>query len=70
MFPGADQDSYASGARMAMVRANTANWQKDREGTRKMWKDVSYSIELQRRRTREERHRRADSVYEKDPDAS
>lgn len=68
MFLGADQDSYASGARMAMAGANTANWQKDREGTRKMWKDVSYSTELQRRRTREERRRRADSVYEEDPD--
>lgn len=69
MFMGADQDSYTSGARMAMARANTANWQKDREGTRKMWKDVAYSAELQRRRSREERRRRADSVFEEDPDA-
>jgi Mg-chelatase subunit ChlD len=70
LFMGADQDSYASGAPMAMARANTANWQKDRQGTAKMWKDVSYSAELQRRRTREERRRRADSVYEEDPDGS
>jgi Mg-chelatase subunit ChlD len=70
MFMGADQDSYASGAQMAMARANTASWKKDREGTRKMWKDVSRSAELQRRRSREERRRRADSVYEEDPDAS
>ncbi|HSJ36107.1 MAG TPA: vWA domain-containing protein [Acidimicrobiia bacterium] len=70
MFLGADQDSYASGEGMALPRANTANWHKDREGTRKMWTDVSYSTELQRRRTREERRRRADSVYEEDPDGS
>lgn len=70
LFLGADQDSYASGASLAMARANTANWQKDREGTRKMWKDVAHSAELQRRRTREERRRRADSVYEEEPDWS
>lgn len=68
MFMGADQDAFAAGHRIAVARANTANWDKTREGTAKLWRDVSHSASLQRRRSRDERRRRADSVYEEDPD--
>lgn len=68
LFLGADQDSYASGEAMAMTAGNIANWDKSKDGTAKMWRDVSHSTSEYLKRSRHERRSRNDDVFTEDPD--
>lgn len=68
LFLGADQDSYASGQAISVPLANTANWEKSREGTARMWRAVSHSTSEYVRRSRQERRHRNDDVFVEDDD--
>ena len=54
-FLGANQDAYAEGRRMAFSQTNSANWAASPEGSRQMWKDVSYSTSEHRGKTKARR---------------
>lgn len=68
LFLGADQDSYASGEAMAVAAGNIANWEKSKDGTTKMWRDVSHSTREYLKRSRQERRSHNDEVLTEEPD--
>lgn len=68
LFLGADQDAFASGDQIGLARSSVGSWDKSAGGTHKMWRDVAYSSELHRRKSREHRRSESDDVYRSDPD--
>lgn len=55
VFLGANQDAYAEGRRMAFSQANSGDWAASPEGSKQMWKDVSYSTSEHRAKTKQRR---------------
>ena len=55
VFLGANQDAYAEGRTMAFSQANSGNWAASPEGSKEMWKDVSYSTSEHRVKTKARR---------------
>ena len=52
VFLGANQDAYAAGRGMAFAGANSGNWAATPEGSKQMWKDVSYSTSEHRAKSK------------------
>jgi hypothetical protein len=63
VFLGADQDTYAAGEEMGVAPTARVAWQKTPAGVRKMWRDLSYSTEAHRAKSREQRHLEADRFH-------
>jgi Mg-chelatase subunit ChlD len=59
VFLGADQDVYAEGDKVGVAVGNRVRWDKSRDGSDKMWRDISYSTE--KFRAKEEYSRRMDA---------
>ncbi|MBM3696533.1 MAG: VWA domain-containing protein [Actinobacteria bacterium] len=68
VFLGADQDTYAAGARIGVAPQARVDWKKDPEGIMKMWDDLSYSAALHRLKPRAQRRREADDVHTERPE--
>ncbi|MFP5333288.1 MAG: vWA domain-containing protein [Acidimicrobiia bacterium] len=66
VFLGADQDSFAEGARMGFSAANRRDWDKSSEGTKEMWAEVSKSSLRHRRKERFARTMDADKFLEEE----
>ena len=65
---GADQDAYAAGDRMGLAGTSVAGWDKSAAGTDKLWRDVSRSTEMYRRKSRKQRLAESDDIYRSDPE--
>ena len=68
VFLGADQDAYAEGGKVGVASANRVPWGKSKAGSKKMWKDVSYSTSSYRTKADYLRRKDRDRFYEEDPD--
>jgi Mg-chelatase subunit ChlD len=55
VFLGANQDAYAEGRTMAFSQTNSADWAASPEGSKQMWKDISYSTSAHRAKPRQQR---------------
>jgi Mg-chelatase subunit ChlD len=55
VFLGANQDAYAEGRTMAFSQANSGDWAASPEGSKQMWKDLSYSTSAHRAKTKQRR---------------
>jgi hypothetical protein len=57
VFLGANQDSYATGAQLAMPAGNVSNFRADAQGVTAMTDDLSRSVSEWRRKPRNQRRR-------------
>ena len=69
VFLGADQDVYAEGDKVGVATGNRVSWEKSKAGSKKMWKDVTYSTSSYRSKADYLRRRDSDQFYEEDPEA-
>lgn len=67
VFLGADQDAYAAGGQIGVAARGRVAWEKTPEGIKKMWGDLSYSTDVHRARSREQRRREADEFHTEKP---
>ena len=65
VFLGANQDAYTEGRRMAFSSANSANWAASPEGSKEMWKDLSYSTAAHRAKSVARRKAEEAEFYKK-----
>jgi Mg-chelatase subunit ChlD len=65
VFLGANQDAFAEGHRMAFSQANSANWTASPEGSKEMWKDLSYSTSAHRAKSVARRKEEEAEFYKK-----
>ena len=68
VFLGANQDSYATGERMAFAPSNRGNWEYSSEGSRKAMRDLSYSMRLHRSKPQSQRRLEADEFWSESPE--
>lgn len=67
VFLGANQDVYAEGERMAVPAGNRAQWEPTKEGSEKMFRDLSYSTTAHRIKEKQIRAAEAEIFYQKNP---
>jgi Mg-chelatase subunit ChlD len=67
VFLGADQDVYAEGHKVGVSMANRVAWEKSKEGSDKMWKDIAYSTTTYREKEEYLRQQDRDRFHEEDP---
>jgi ADP-ribosylglycohydrolase len=70
VFLGANQDSYETGAAMAMARGSTANWRADSVGTMEAFRSLSVGTSGHLGRSRAEKAAMADRFFEAAEDSS
>jgi len=70
VFLGADQDVYTEGRKLGVSAANRVSWERSKQGSAKLWKDVAYSTSAYRSKQHARRRSDADRFYNEDPDGA
>lgn len=70
VFLGADQDSFAAGESMAFSRANRGDWDKTRDGTKKMMTNLSGSLTEHRSKPQAQRRFESDEFYREEEEGT
>ena len=68
VFLGANQDVYAEGQRMAVPAGNTGPWETSKQGSDKMFNDLSRSTSKHREKERFLRQAEAETFLQTDPE--